>query len=142
MAMLKKKTQAAEKKSVKKDVAKHVVSGTENSQKFLNFINFVIDENRTNLIPDIFAKYQELILQKQNASKATITSAFELRENDYKNIEAELSRMLKKDILTVKKIDPGLLSGVKVDVDGLVVDTSVMYQISKFCKEFTLKSEN
>ncbi|MDO4696353.1 MAG: F0F1 ATP synthase subunit delta [Neisseria sp.] len=99
---------------------------------FHNFVQVVAEEKRLQVLPEIYAQYQDLALSRNNAKKAVICSAFEIRdkaqrEQIIKDLEGRLSTRLDATFAT----DSSLIGGIKVEVGDQVLDLSVQGKLQK-----------
>ena len=76
---------------------------------------------------DIFTKrYNE----DHNISEAVVTSAVALSDSQLKALTAKLESMSGKKITLTTKIDPKVLAGLKVELDGKQLDGTVSGRLS------------
>ena len=77
----------------------------------------------------IYDLYQEMVLNNNNTTIATIDTAYAL--TDQQKIFTESSRKKhNKKIQIDEKIDKSLLAGIKISVDNKVTDHSVRYRLN------------
>lgn len=85
----------------------------------------LIEASKVELIPEIALRYREEWNERHNVHAATVITAIDLdpdaRERVRKAIEAAVSGSVELDV----RIDPALVGGLKVEVDGHLFDGSV-----------------
>ncbi len=102
------------------------------SKNFKNFLYILIQKRRT----FILIKILKNILKKNSIFKgnisARLTSADQLSENDKENIKNQLGQSLSKKIELEFVVDKELLSGLKLQIGSLLIDTSISSKLSKY----------
>lgn len=123
----------------KKQVLESVFGG-QISRETLNFLMILIDKRRMTSFPRIVKEYQKLITQEHGISPGTVYSAEPLTDIQISSFEEKTSKLLKKNVKLVNKTDAFLLGGVKIFVDGKVIDASVRKQLQDI--EIRIKQGN
>ena len=110
-----------------------IVKG-ENS-KILDVIDMIIDKGRAKDIPSIMNYFINKILDYKNISKAIVTSAKTLTNEQQKLIKDKLVEVTPYDDLIIDfKIDNSFLEGVRIKIGDKVFDNTYktkIYNISK-----------
>lgn len=112
----------------KKQVVEEVFGG-QISRETLNFLMILIDKRRTANFDRIVKEYQKLINREQGISTGTVYSVEPLTDIQLGSFEEKTAKLLKKNVKLVNKTDAFLLGGVKVFVDGKVIDASIRKQL-------------
>ena len=71
---------------------------------------------------------------KKGKINATLTSSKELSKNDIEEIETEISKVIGSKIDLVYKIDKELISGIKLQLGSLLIDSSIKNKLKKYKK--------
>jgi len=108
----------------KKAVAENVFGGRV-SQALLNFIFILIDKRRMNAWEGIGAEYEKLVWKKEGHAKGIIYSAIPIEGEKLKAFEFKTDASLKKRVQLENRIDKSLIGGVRIYVDGKLIDASV-----------------
>lgn len=108
----------------KKEVMQKVFEGKISSE-VLNFLRILIDKRRTSRFKNILKEYQILVNQGQGFSTGTIISVEPLTDQQLKDFEEKAGKLLRKNIKLTNKIDPSILGGVKLFVEGKVIDATI-----------------
>ncbi|MFT6877935.1 MAG: F-type H+-transporting ATPase subunit delta [Granulosicoccus sp.] len=90
-----------------------------------NFVRLLSENNRLALLPDIHAIFEELRAEAEGEIEATVTSAFELTEEQRDSIIAALSKRLDRKVRIVNEIDKDLIGGAIIRAGDLVIDGSL-----------------
>ena len=96
-----------------------------------NFVGLLADNQRLDQLPGIAAYYQRLVDQELGQTRAKLTSAIHLDDAQRVALIAKLQHMTEKKVLAEYNIDPQLLGGVVVEIEGRVLDGSVRTQLEK-----------
>jgi F-type H+-transporting ATPase subunit delta len=94
-----------------------------------NFVSLLADHRRLDHIVGIAQAFAHILDQKLQRVRATITSAVALSDAQRQELVAAFERKLGRTVLAEASVDPQLLGGVVVDVDGTVYDGSVHTQL-------------
>ena len=87
-----------------------------------NFLRFLVDKGRENILFDICARFLTLSNEKLNQVDVNITSAVELNEDQKKEIKSKLEVMLNKKIIPTFSIDGKIIGGFTARYDDTVID--------------------
>lgn len=90
-----------------------------------NFLNLLIDKGRITHIVDITEIFCALADKEAGIVKAVVESATELTLQQQTNLKSALERRTQKRILLHTKINPSLIAGICVRVEGKLYDGSV-----------------
>ena len=100
-----------------------------------NFIQFVVEKNRENLIYDILKRFRELYYLKINRVEAHIASSVELTEQQKDQLQSSLEQYTKKDVTSIFSIDDSIIGGFVVKINDTVFDASIKQQLNKLRKK-------
>ena len=105
------------------------VFGAQIDEMLLNLMYLLIDKKRMQLAESIFLDFIHLINQSQSIEEGIVYSIRPLSEEDLNQLEAQLSLKHKVKIELLNKIDPGLISGLKIKFKESVIDASLSAQL-------------
>ena len=92
----------------------------------------VLAENdRLSVFADIENGYQTLLEKLFGRVRATVKSASELSEDELKSIVDAFSKKTQRTVIPMVEIDPELLGGVSVEIEGRVYDASLKTQLRR-----------
>lgn len=99
-------------------------------QNLQNFVTVLAEQKRLNLLPEVYAQFQDLSLALNNTKPAVIYSAFELTQAQLAELTAVLQQRFGSDLVVQTKVDSELIGGVKVEVGDQVLDLSVQGKLN------------
>jgi ATP synthase, F1 delta subunit len=112
----------------KKKVVENIFTG-QISDETLNFLMILIDKRRTASFGRIVREYQKLVEQDLGISLGTILSVEPLTDIQLSSFNEKTGNLLKKNVKLVNKLEPSILGGVKIFIEGKVIDASVRKQL-------------
>lgn len=96
----------------------------------LNFILFLVDRNRIEVLESIAEKYLELYLVEKSIVIAKITSAIELSAEQQMKISQIIKQITSvKQVKLALKVEPRLIGGFTIEIGSLFIDTSLRGQL-------------
>lgn len=95
------------------------------SREMVNFLFVLVDKNRTAEIRKIRKQYIRLYDKERGLAEGEIYSADPLSEEQHARFEAEMSKLLQKNIKLRNIVDKNLIGGIKIQVDGKMIDRSI-----------------
>jgi F-type H+-transporting ATPase subunit delta len=96
-----------------------------------NFLFVIADHQRTHILPEIVAAFEDVIRQRQGVAEAEISSAVELSAAQKKKFAQTLERITGKKIEAKYSLDPTLLGGAVVRVGDTIYDGSVRSSLNE-----------
>ena len=93
--------------------------------ELLNFLRVLIDKRRTKHFAKIVNVYTRLTRKEEGVSYGEIFSVAPLDESRLHKFEEETGRLLRQKVKLESKLDAALIGGVKIRVDGKILDASV-----------------
>lgn len=112
----------------KKKVIEKVFAGRISDETH-NFLLVLIDKRRTAYYSRIAREYRKLVDQNLGLSAGTIVSVEPLTDSQISSFEEKTGKLLNKNVKLVNKIEPSILGGVKVFIEGKVIDASIRKQL-------------
>ena len=79
----------------------------------------------------ILEKFIKLSFKRKGKIEAILISSKNLSQDEKNNINNEISKSIKSNIDFTYKIDTNLISGVKIQVGSLLIDTSVSNKLKR-----------
>lgn len=95
----------------------------------INFLQFIVDKSRENLLYDICNRFIALSDEKLNQVKVEITSAFELSDIQKNEIVEKLKNIVNKNVLASYSINNNIIGGFKAKYNDTVIDASIVHQL-------------
>lgn len=98
------------------------------------FITLVIENSREDYFYRIALSYQELYRKEKNIVVTHLTTAIELNESLKKKIISSVEEQEKSKVELREEINPDIIGGYILDIDGKRLDASIIRQLSKLYK--------
>jgi F-type H+-transporting ATPase subunit delta len=96
-----------------------------------NFLFVLADKQRTRLLPEIIAAFQEVIRKRQGITEAEVSSAVELNARQKAELAATLERLTGKRVEAKYSLEPALLGGAVVRIGDTVYDGSLRSRLNE-----------
>ena len=103
--------------------------------EIINFVFVLIDKGRTAEIKRIARHYRRLYDQDAGVAEGVIYSVVTLKDEQLHRFEEEMSRLLQKKVKLKNRIDKKLIGGIKIQVDGKMIDQSYQHDLYRLLKE-------
>ena len=98
---------------------------------FRNFLQLLINKRRIFFLDKILENFIKLSSKRKGKISAILISSKDLSQNDRKTINQEISKAINSNIDFLYKTDKSLISGVKIQVGSLLIDTSVSNKLKR-----------
>ena len=95
-----------------------------------SFLKLLCENGRIRELPSLIEDFFELKKIHENSITAIVTSAIALSDNQKQRLENKLCSAYKKNIVAIYNIEPSLLGGMKIEIDGKTLDGSVFKKLS------------
>lgn len=95
----------------------------------------LLKKDRANEIPNVLKDFINKVYTYKGITTAEVVSAGPLTEQQLSDISDKLSKNLNKQVELTHSIDPSLLGGFRIRVDGHVIDSSISRQINDIKKQ-------
>jgi len=117
--------------TLKKRILSGMVPKLAISPFALNFFYILLDKDRFSFLPEIRKAYQDFLDAASGKVKAQVLSAIDLDAAQQQKIAAVFSQVMRKSVDVEIAVDPSLIGGLVVEVEGMVYDGSIKTQLSK-----------
>lgn len=107
-----------EKWSVVADVLKK----HESSRELTQFVKVLLDSNRITYVEEVVSEFKKIMLEKSGEAEAIIESAYALTESELSLVKANLEKGIGKKLRIKVEVEPSLVAGLRVRVDGKTLD--------------------
>jgi ATP synthase F1 delta subunit len=92
---------------------------------FLNFIYILVDKRRVGQFEGIVRAFERIVDASEGVSKGRIESVTELTKEQLERFESETGRLLRRNVKLTPEVNPRLIGGVRIYVDGKFIDASI-----------------
>lgn len=108
----------------KKKVIEEVFRG-KICDELINFLYVLIDKGRITHFEKIIKECRKLMEKEEGCSYGTVYSVIPLTDNRIEELEKETSKLLKTNVRLTNELDKKLIAGIKILVEGKIVDASI-----------------
>ncbi|MDO8549979.1 MAG: ATP synthase F1 subunit delta [Ignavibacteria bacterium] len=102
----------------------------------LNFINFIVDKNREDILSSIIEKFLELRDEKLGVIRVEVKTSFDFTDEQKEKLKKRLENILNKKAHLNFIIDKTIVGGFIAKVGDTVYDASIKHQLELLRKEF------
>jgi F-type H+-transporting ATPase subunit delta len=94
-----------------------------------NFVRVLAENGRLGLLPEIRQQFEALKNEREGVAEAEVLSAFELSEDQVKDLVARLEKKTGRKVRARFTLDRELIGGIKVVLGDKVIDGSARAQL-------------
>ena len=99
-----------------------------------NFITLLAENQRLALLPEISAQFEQLKANQQHSVEVSVTTAFDLGEQQQQKLTQALSSKLGREVSLTAEVDKSIIGGVIVRTDDMVIDGSIRARLAKLAE--------
>ena len=99
------------------------------SAVFFNFLALVADKGRSMLHADIARAFNELYDHHHRKAQALAITAAPMDKGELTKLQTDLSKAMKLTLEIENRVDPAILGGLVLNIDGKILDASVKRQL-------------
>ena len=106
-----------------------------------NFIKLLCERGYMHQFGDCMETFQEHYYADHHITRAFVTSAVALSEAQEKALKEKLEKASGKQVIIIKKVDPQLMGGIRIEMDGKALDGTIssrMNGLARSLKEISL----
>ena len=97
----------------------------------LGVLRMMVSRGHMSALDGMAREYEELSREYRGESIALVTSAVPLKEAEAVAIRAELEKRFARRVILRCELDPNLIGGVRVEVEGRVIDGSIRNKLEQ-----------
>lgn len=97
----------------------------------LAILRMMISRGHVSALNGMARDYEELARGYRGESLAVVTSAVHLKEAETVALRQKLEKKLGRKVTLQCRVDPALIGGVRVEVDGMVIDGSIRNKLEE-----------
>jgi len=94
-------------------------------------VSVLARHDRLGLLPVVARRFGQLLGRRKGILDVHVTTAYELSDAEHKQLETQLSEVLKTQVLLDSRTDPDMVGGLIVQVGDKVIDASIRSQIER-----------
>jgi F-type H+-transporting ATPase subunit delta len=99
--------------------------------------SMLLERRRLASVPEIYEKYQSLLLEEKGIVIADVTTAVPLDDAGEKMIQKQLSELVGKDVEVRTQVDPAIIGGMVARIGDNLIDGSVSSQLRRLHERLT-----
>ena len=103
----------------------------------VNLLNLLIEKKRIEILPMLVEDFDELVREERNETIARVQTARPLSVEYQKRLGDELSKVTGKRVLLDIEINPELIGGLMVEMEGQVIDGSISGYLKRLKENIT-----
>lgn len=88
-------------------------------------VNMLVTRKKMIYLGNITQYFEGAVDRRLNQARVNVTSAYPLSDENMESLKASLSQVLDKNILIDSSVDESLIGGIKLNVGGLVADSTI-----------------
>jgi F-type H+-transporting ATPase subunit delta len=100
-----------------------------------DFLQLLVEHHRMAGLPVIFELFLQEMSRLRGEVKAAITTARPLEGSRRRQLDGDLSRVLGRRVELTARVDPDLIGGIRLEVEGRIYDGSVRRQLERLKEE-------
>lgn len=101
-----------------------------------NLLKLLLQEEDLDLLPEISSALAMAASGQRAPTKADITSAMELSDDDKESLRLLLTKQYGDDLVFSFHVDPSLMGGLRVRVGDRLIDTSIASRLASLRESF------
>ena len=101
------------------------------STLFINFLFVLIRKGRQGIFPEIVSEFDRLYDKYHNRIRASAVTVRPLKQEELEQLRAQLVKQYKATFDIENFVDPEILGGLILKIDGRVIDASLRNQLEK-----------
>ncbi|OGW86442.1 MAG: ATP synthase F1 subunit delta [Omnitrophica bacterium RIFCSPHIGHO2_02_FULL_46_11] len=106
------------------------ILGSKANSLSRQFLNLLVQKNRTDLFPFIVEQLQDLMNKKHNVQEATVVTARELHPSIIQLIQKALEGLFKKKVTIETDTDPDLIGGLQIRLGNRLIDGTLRAKLN------------
>ena len=102
-----------------------------------NFLLLLAEKGRAGELDEIGAELDELVAREQGRLNVELTTAYELSDDEAREILAQIEQTSGRQVDATRKVDPNLIGGFVLQAGSMRVDASVRGRLERLRQELT-----
>jgi F-type H+-transporting ATPase subunit delta len=100
-----------------------------------NFLLVLVDKGRTGQLEEIAREFERLVARHEGIVHAELTTAIELSDEEARDLLARIEKSTGRKVEATRKVDPGLIGGIVLQIGSHRIDASVRGRIERLRRE-------
>ena len=127
-------------RAIERDKRLEVVDATFRDQAhvfIVNFMKLLVQKERFECFEDCVKWFHQRYNEELGIVEAFVTSAVALSDNDREALRQRLAQISGKKVHLVCNVDPALIGGVRVEMDGRRYDNTIQDRLGRLKRSLT-----
>lgn len=103
----------------------------------VNFMKLLVEKERIDCLEDCLKWFHQQYIEDLGILEAYVTSAVPLTENDREALRQKLERMSKRKVSLIASVDPSVIGGISVEMDGRRYDNTIQNKLGRLKRQMT-----
>jgi F-type H+-transporting ATPase subunit delta len=122
----------------KAEALEQVLAGAD--ELLRNFLRVVTEKGRGAQIEEIAREFEELYAAEQQVLSVELTTAYELSDEDAREIVRQIENASGRTVEATRSVDPKLIGGIVLRAGSLRVDSSVRGRLNRLRRELATRT--
>ncbi len=122
-----------------KAAAVDVVAG-DSDPLVLNVLRLLIEKGRGGEVDEVAEEFERLAAREEGQLTVELTTAFELSDEEARDIVAQIEKASGQTVEAERKVDPALIGGIVLQAGSLRVDASVRGRLERLTRELVTRA--
>ncbi|MGC8843432.1 MAG: ATP synthase F1 subunit delta [bacterium] len=109
-------------KQKEKFIQSFIPSMSENVKRFLLLL---LRKRRISLLPEVIDELVRLKMEREGICEALVSTVIPLQPSERERLQKILECMVGKKVIMKEEIDPSLIGGLTIEVEGNMIDASL-----------------
>ena len=105
-----------------------------------NFLALLVEKGRAGEIEEILRELDALVAAEERRLEVVLTTAYELSDDESKEILAQIEKQTGRQIEATRRVDPSLIGGFVLQAGSMRVDASVRGRFDRLRHDLTRRS--
>jgi F-type H+-transporting ATPase subunit delta len=102
-----------------------------------NFLKLVAEKGRAGSLEGIRAEFDEMVARAEGQLTVTLTTAYELSDEEAKEIVGRIEQASGRKVEALRKVDPDLIGGIVLQAGSLRADASVRGRLDRLALDLS-----
>ncbi len=103
--------------------------GAHFCEEIVSFVKLLCDNGRIDALLDCVGEFTALARALSGKVQAVVVSAYELDDEQKQKLQKKLQSMFGQEVEAIYGIDPSLIGGVKIEVEGKTYDGTLLRRL-------------
>jgi F-type H+-transporting ATPase subunit delta len=122
--------------AVKAQVLADVLGGPDAAHELTrNFLRLLAEKGRAGEVAGIVREFDSLVAAEQRVLEVELTTAFELSDDDFRSIVAQIEQASGRTVEASRNVDPDLIGGIVLQAGSMRLDASIRGRLERLRQE-------